>query len=203
LGHGKKPEGEGKKDIKGKGGFKKDFTLFLVFFFIIWLFSYLLTTRFPGLVTNLQDFVAREVAFVLRSLGYKFTLNGSEFLFATSHGGEKLFIIAECTGLYTSIIYFSIIGAYPARITEKLIGLLIGIPIIHILNLFRMVFISFILYHRRDLFDFFHGYFWQISFVIFMLLIVLFWMGKIVKPDTALSEPSGGDGKGDTKGYKR
>ena len=197
MGHGKKPEGEGKKEIKGKGGFKRDFTLFLVFFFIIWLFSYLLTRRFPGFVTSLQDLVAREVAFSLRALGYKFTLNGSEFIFRTSHGGEKLFIIAECTGLYTSIIYFSIIGAYPARITEKLIGLVIGIPLIHILNLFRMVFVSLVLYHRRDLFDFFHGYFWQISFVIFMLLIVLFWMGKIVKPEKVVSSPPGGEEKSD------
>ena len=180
MGHGKKPEGEGKK--VGAKGFKRDFVLFLVFFFIIWLFSFLLTRRFPGFVTSLQDYVAREVAFCLKHLGYNFTLNGSEFLFYTNHGGEKLYIIAECTGLYTSIIYFSIIGAYPARIVEKLIGLLMGIPLIHILNLFRMVFISLVLYHKRELFDFFHGYFWQVSFVIFMLLIVIFWMGKIVKP---------------------
>ena len=154
-------------------------------FFILWLFSFLLSRRFPGFVVGLQNLVALEVARCLDLLGYRFSLDGSTFLFFTNHGGEKLIVIAECTGLYTTIIYFSIIGAYPARIGEKLLGLLIGIPSIHILNLARMVFISLILYHRRNLFDFFHGYLWQVSFAIFMLLLVILWMGKIVRPRRA------------------
>ena len=94
-------------------------------------------------------------------------------------------IIPECTGLYTTIIYIAIIGAFPARPSEKLIGLLVGAPAIHALNLARMVFISLVLYHRRDLFEFFHGYLWQVGFVIFMLLLVILWMWKIVKPKPA------------------
>ncbi len=132
-------------------------------------------------VAHLQNIVAREIAFTLEHLGYRFSLTGSSFMFFTDHGGENLIVIAECTGLYTTIIYFSIVGAYPARIGEKLIGLLIGVPSIHLLNLTRMVFISLVLYHRRELFDFFHGYLWQVSFAIFMLLLVIFWMGKIVR----------------------
>ncbi len=168
--------------MKRRGGsFRREFSLFVVLFFILWLFSYLLTKRFPGFVDTMVVVVAREVAYALEALGYKYRLNGASFLFYTAHGCENLIVIAECTGLYTSIIYFSIIGAYPARIREKLIGLVIGIPAIHILNLVRMVFISLVLYHRRELFAFFHGYLWQVSFVIFMLLLVILWMGKIVK----------------------
>jgi hypothetical protein len=48
-----------------------------------------------------------------------------------------------------------------------------------------MVFISLILYHKPGLFDFFHGYLWQVGFVIFMLLLVILWMWKIVKPKPA------------------
>ena len=163
------------------GTFRREFSLFVVLFFILWLLSYLLTKQFPGFVEKLAVAVAGEVAYALNLLGYKYRLTGASFLFYTAHGGENLIVIAECTGLYTSIIYFSIVGAYPARIREKLIGLTIGIPAIHILNLIRMVFISLVLYHRRDLFEFFHGYLWQVSFVIFMLLLVILWMGKIVK----------------------
>ncbi|UCF05072.1 MAG: archaeosortase/exosortase family protein [bacterium] len=163
-------------------------------FFILWLFSFLLTRRFPGFVMELQYIVAREVAYCLRLLKYRFSLEGATFLFFTNHGGEKLIVIAECTGLYTSIIYFAIIGAYPARIGEKLIGLLLGIPAIHILNLARMIFISLILYHRRDLFDFFHGYLWQVSFAIFMLLLVILWMGKVVKVRRTHAEATAPEG---------
>lgn len=165
---------------KESGGFRKEFLLFLVVFFAIWLLSYLLTRRFPDFTENLETLVAREVAFCLGLLRHRFTIDGSILRLLTSHGTEKMVVITECTGLYTTIIYFAIIGAYPARLGEKGLGLLIGIPAIHILNLARMVFIALILYHKRDLFHFFHGYLWQVSFAVFMLLLVILWMTKIV-----------------------
>ena len=162
--------------------FRSEFVIFLVLFFVIWLLSYILTRSNPGFLVLAQNFVAKEVAWCLSLLRYKFTLEGSTFTFYTAHGGERLLVIAECTGIYTTIIYISLIAAYPARIHEKLAGLLLGVPAIHLLNLARMVFISIVLYHRRDLFDFFHGYLWQVGFVIFMLLLVIFWMTRMVKP---------------------
>lgn len=172
-------------DKQESGGFRKEFLLFLVVFLAIWLLSFLLTRRFPDFTESLEAFVAREVAFCLGVLRHRFTIDGSVLRLLTSHGTEKMVVITECTGLYTTIIYFAIIGAYPARLGEKALGLLIGIPSIHILNLARMVFIAFILYHKRDLFHFFHGYLWQVSFAVFMLLLVILWMTKIVKPKGA------------------
>lgn len=177
---------------RGEGGsFRREFLFFLVVFFAIWLFSFLLTRRFPAFTSGLERVVAREIAFFLDILGYRFSLDEANFLFHTNHGAEKMYIITECTGLYTTIIYFSIIGAYPARLSEKGLGLLIGIPAIHLLNLARMVFISLVLYHWDRLFDFFHGYLWQVGFVIFMLLLVILWMGKIVKPQKGAEEEDG------------
>lgn len=184
MGQGKKPEGGEKKKLKGSA-FQREFLLFLILFFIIWLLSYFLTRMLPGFVEWSQVSVAREVAFCLTKLHYTYVLKESALTFYTAHGGQGLNIIAECTGLYTSIIYFSIIGAYPARAREKLLGVLIGIPAIHVLNLMRMVFISLVLFHRPDLFELFHGYLWQVVFVIFMLLLVIVWMWKIVKPKEA------------------
>ena len=184
MGQGKKPEGDLKETRKG-GSFRREFLQFLILFFILWLFSFLLTRRIPGLSEHLQVYVAREVAFCLDLIGYRFELEGALFTFITPHGGERLRVIAECTGLFTTIIYISIIGAYPARIREKLLGLAIGIPAIHLLNLIRMVIVALVLFHKRELFDFVHGYLWQVSFVIFMLLLVIFWMGKIVKRPVA------------------
>jgi exosortase/archaeosortase family protein len=174
--------------------FRRDFIVFLILFFALWLFSYLVTKRIPGFLHGVNDprepgamqlLVASELAWVLDKLNYWFTRAGNVFTFHTDHGGERLVVITECTGIYTKMIYFSIIGAYPAKINEKLTGLLIGIPAIHILNLVRMAVVSLVLYHKRELFGFFHGYFWQVIFVIFMLLLVIFWMAKIVKPRQA------------------
>ncbi len=181
MGHGKKPEGEAREARKARS-FRREFITFLVLFFVLWLFSYILTTRFPGFLITAQKFVSGEVAWFLSRLSYSFTISNSTLTLYTAHGGERLVVIAECTGVYTTIIYLSIIGAYPARISEKLIGLVIGVPAIHLLNLIRMVFVALVLYHKRELFEFFHGYLWQGSFVIFMLVLVIFWMSRIVKP---------------------
>ncbi len=185
MGHGKKPEGQTRETRRSSRSFRRDFIVFLILFFALWLFSYLLTKRFPEIVVQMQLLVAGELDWCLDTMNYWFTRIGSTFTFHTDHGGERLIVIAECTGLYTTIIYCSIIGAYPARIREKMIGLLIGVPSIHLLNLLRMVVVSLVLYHKRELFGFFHGYFWQVIFVIFMLLLVILWMAKIVKPSKA------------------
>jgi archaeosortase B (VPXXXP-CTERM-specific) len=182
LGLGKKPEGQTGEARRISRSFRREFIIFLILFFALWLFSFLLTRRFPGFVYWAQVFVAGEVAWCLELFGYTFERAAETLTLHTSHGGERLIVIPECTGLYTTIIFCSIIGAYPARIREKIAGLAIGIPAIHLLNLFRMVFVALVLYHKRELFHFFHGYLWQVSFVIFMLLLVIFWMSRIVKP---------------------
>ena len=181
MGQGKKPEGGEKKKSRGSP-FQREFSLFLILFFIIWLLSYFLARMHPGFVIWLQTFVAREVGYVVTKLGYTYRMSGSTLSFFTAHGGEGYEVIPECTGLYTTMIYVSIIGAYPARIGEKLIGLVVGIPAIHALNLARMVFVALVLYHKPHLFKLFHGYLWQVGFVIFMLLLVIVWMWKVVAP---------------------
>jgi len=189
LGHGKKPEGEAGEVRKGRS-FRGEFITFLILFFVLWLFSYILTLRFPGFLVTVRSFVADEVAWCLSQLDYTYTITESIITLYTGHGGERLVVIAECTGVYTTIIYLSIIGAYPALIREKFIGLLMGVPAIHLLNLIRMVFVAVILYHKPGLFDFVHGYLWQGSFLIFMLILVIFWMSRIVKPERRLGAKS-------------
>jgi exosortase/archaeosortase family protein len=77
------------------------------------------------------------------------------------------------------MIYISIIGAFPTDNRSRLIGLLTGLPAIHILNYLRVVLITLILYKYNELFDLFHGYLWQIVFVAFMLLLVFLWMSRV------------------------
>ncbi len=168
---------------KYSGGFRREFLVFIFRFFAIWILAYALTLAAPEITSLLQRVVSRELAFVLRSAGYDFEARNIVFNLRTAHGLEKLYIIAECTGLYTTLIYLAIIGAFPARNRDRLAGILIGVPAIHLMNLARVVFISLVIYHRKDLFDFFHGYLWQVGFVVFMLILVFFWTAKIARPD--------------------
>ena len=174
-----------KKESKRKKGFRREFALFVFSFFSIWILSYILVRMNPWFTLYLQKMVAKELAFFLNLMAHDFDLEGSLFDFHTAHGLERMYVIAECTGIYTSMIFLAIIGAFPAKNSGKLIGILIGVPAIHILNLFRMIFISLILYHKKSLFPFFHGYFWQVGFVVFMLILVFLWMNKFAGLDKA------------------
>jgi len=185
-----KSKPSGKRGSEKKRIFRREFSLFIFSFFSIWILLYILFRMNPSITSSLQNIVSKEIAFFLRLMRYDFDLKGSVFIFQTSHGIEKMSVIAECTGLYTTMIFMSIIGAFPAGISGKLIGILIGIPAIHILNMLRMIFISLILYHKRSLFDFFHGYLWQAGFVIFMLILVFLWMNKFARFEKA--ESAGG-----------
>ena len=96
MGHGKKPEVD-RGAVETAGGFRGEFIRFLILFFIIWLLSYFLTRRAPGLLVGMQEIVARELAWFLARFGYSFKLAGSSFLFYTAHGGENLVVIAATT----------------------------------------------------------------------------------------------------------
>ncbi|MFO7916096.1 MAG: archaeosortase/exosortase family protein [Candidatus Krumholzibacteriales bacterium] len=160
-------------------GFRRDLTLFLIYFFLIWAVLFALTRMMPGIGKWMERLVSRELALTLRALNLEFNVRGNLFNLNTGQGMERLHIIAECTGIFTTMIYIAIIGAFPADNRSKVLGLLIGVPSIHILNYLRVAFIAVILYEKRELFGLFHGYLWQISFVGFMLLLVFFWMSRI------------------------
>lgn len=160
-------------------GYRRDLTLFLIYFFLIWAALFALTRMMPGIGKWMERLVSRELALTLRALNLDFTASGNELNLNTEHGMEKLYIIAECTGIFTTMIYIAIIGAFPTDNRSRIMGLLIGVPSIHILNYLRVVFIAVVLYEKRELFGLFHGYLWQISFVGFMLLLVFFWMSRV------------------------
>jgi len=164
---------------KRQSGFRWDLTLFLIYFFLIWAILFALTRMMPGMGKWMERLVSRELALTLRALDLDFTYSGNVFNLNTDQGMEKLYIIAECTGIFTTMIYIAIIGAFPTDNRSRIMGLILGIPSIHILNYLRVVFIAVILYEKRELFSLFHGYLWQIGFVGFMLLLVFFWMSRI------------------------
>lgn len=88
-------------------------------------------------------------------------------------------IILECTGVYEMLILSSIIISYPTNIKNKLHGIVSGIAIIYVLNMIRLVSISWILVYHTDKFDFVDRYLWQISLVIFISATYTMWLKLI------------------------
>jgi len=90
-------------------------------------------------------------------------------------------IIQECTGLFAIMIYVACVLAYPTKIVKKGEGILLGIPLIFLLNILRMVFLVYIGDNHYDLFEYVHSYLWQGTFIIVVILLWFIWIEKIAK----------------------
>ena len=102
--------------------------------------------------------------------------------------GVALNIILECTGVYEIIILSSIILSYPTNIKNKLFGIIFGIIIIYILNMIRLVSISYVLVYYTDKFYFIDRYLWQISLVVFISLTYIIWLKMIERPNSLIEQ---------------
>ena len=96
-------------------------------------------------------------------------------------------IILECTGVYEMVILNSIILSYPTNIKNKLYGIIFGTAIIYILNMLRLVSISWILIYHIEKFDLIDRYLWQISLVIFISLTYMMWLRLIERSNFSSS----------------
>ncbi|MFH0930954.1 MAG: archaeosortase/exosortase family protein [Candidatus Zixiibacteriota bacterium] len=125
----------------------------------------IVTTYLTGLILNLLGMGA-EI--------------GEEFL---SLKNFSVTVIPECTGLHEIVIFLAALLAYPASFKKKLWGILLGIPFIFLVNIFRMVFITAISNYRPDTFEFLHLYFWQVALILIILSAWILWIEIIVKSE--------------------
>ena len=95
-------------------------------------------------------------------------------------------IVLECTGIYEIVILISIMLAYPTSIKNKIYGIVSGIGIIYVLNMIRLVSISWILIYYTDKFDFVDRYLWQVSLVIFISMTYTMWLRLIERSGSSL-----------------
>ena len=89
-------------------------------------------------------------------------------------------IIDNCLGIKLMYIYAILIIAYPgAKIKNKLWYIPMGFAIIHVLNIIRMIVVSFVIINT-DYFDFVHGFIFRILFYGTVFLLWYFWIKKYV-----------------------
>lgn len=94
-------------------------------------------------------------------------------------------ILLECTGAYEMIILSSIVLAYPTTIKNKIYGIMLGIAIIYILNMVRLISISYVLIYYTDKFNFIDRYLWQISLIVFISLTYTIWLRLIERSNSS------------------
>ncbi|MFC1786692.1 archaeosortase/exosortase family protein [Halobacteriota archaeon] len=123
-----------------------------------------------------RSFTASLVAFLLNLFRLPAKANGTFVLM----NGFSIDIIGECTGIFSIIVYCSVIFAYPTDIKKKAIGM-IGIPILYGINLIRLISTVLVGLFIPSLLDFFHDYLWQVFLIVFVVLLFLIWRDRVAE----------------------
>jgi exosortase H (IPTLxxWG-CTERM-specific) len=157
------------------------FGLALVFFFV------LLTNDFffKKVMEPFTSFVAFCSSQILNIFGSWTSVSGTHL----SSSDFGINVVYGCNGAFATAILLSGIIAYPSRIKEKLIGILVGIPAIFAINQLRVI--SLFLLGRKypGVFEEVHVYVWQPVIIIFAIFVWDFWARNFVRKDKIQKSP--------------
>jgi exosortase/archaeosortase family protein len=91
-------------------------------------------------------------------------------------GGMTLNINHECTGVFVLFVLASFIGAYPARLSAKAIGIVVGVLGLSLINVIRIATLVRVVEFYPKAFVYFHEYIWQGAFLMLVTLYAISWV---------------------------
>jgi archaeosortase B (VPXXXP-CTERM-specific) len=147
--------------------------------------NYNLLSFAPSLILDLNSLTARLASRLLTLLNINATVEKS-YIILPLH--SQIEIIYECTGVYIVLIFISFIFSYPTTLLKKLLGIVLGIPLIYSFNLFRISILGILEIYSPGLFEFFHLYLWEATFIAFVLLVAYCWITWIAERTYTLPE---------------
>jgi exosortase/archaeosortase family protein len=97
--------------------------------------------------------------------------------------GFSFVVIPDCGAVQSMAIFMSAILAFPARWWKRLVGILVGLPILYWVNAFRLAFLAVIgaLDHGGKWFKFTHEYIWQGIYIVFVVALWMAWVEFLVR----------------------
>ena len=93
---------------------------------------------------------------------------------------DTWYVTNECTAIYAVFLFVSFILAYSSTFKSKLLGLIAGIPIILIANIFRLVVLGWVTEYWPKYAHLFHDYIWETLFLFFIVTLWLLWINMVV-----------------------
>jgi exosortase/archaeosortase family protein len=142
-------------------------------------FLFLLGFSVLSVATNLQNHlhvaengIAGAATWLAHGVGSAAVVNQN----IINVSGLTIDINHECTGVFVLFVLISFIGAYPARWTTQLLGILIGVSVLTLVNVLRIVTLVRIVEFYPGLFVYFHEYVWQGAFLMLVTLYALTWV---------------------------
>jgi len=184
----KKNKGKEKSNLKLRNSSKKTsfvgsiksiykqpfYNLLFKFFALICLFYSLWITPFfqEHIIANVALFYAKISANILsvfkipvKAIGD--TLTSSDFSIRIRNG---------CDAIEATAILLCAMIIYPTNWKNKSIGLLVGLLLLIILNIIRILSLYFTSIYAPTLFEIMHVSIWQVLFIVFPILIILWWI---------------------------
>lgn len=92
-------------------------------------------------------------------------------------------VVPECGAIEVMAIFFAAVAAFPTRWWKRLLGLLLGLPLMYLVNIFRLSCLAVIgaLDGGGQWFNFAHHYVWQAIYIIFVVAVWLAWVEYFVR----------------------
>jgi exosortase/archaeosortase family protein len=113
--------------------------------------------------------------YLLNLLHFKTRLTGNMILLLD--GSQiKFQIIQDCTGIYPYIILTSLIAAFPARLSKKILGILLAFVYTFLFNYLRLILLFVIGRSSAKWFEIAHIFIWQVSFVLLIVIFFFWWV---------------------------
>lgn len=128
----------------------------------------------------LQMVTAEVVTYLLNLSGIQAVCSG--IVMTIPHGRWE--VALECTSLSALIVFISFVVAYPSKLKSKIIGSLVGLPLLIGANIIRLVLLGLATAHLPRVAHYLHDYVWQIGFLILVAVLWILWIDLVVKRET-------------------
>ena len=155
--------------------------LFLIRFLILVIPLYLII--FFGNLSALAIFEARQVSFLLNLSKKKsfVEMKDNIVILNVENIRNKLIIDDACTGYRSMLAFIALVLAIPKVENKKrLYALLICLPLIYIINIFRIYSTILIaLKFGEEKLEFVHTFLWREGLILLILLLWIFWLKKM------------------------
>jgi len=148
--------------------------LFLFITFVT-IFYFILTTFESSIPLFNQKSIAKTLFLILKRIGVNVILENNQIQFSEF----SFIVVRQCTGIFELMGLFSCLLAYPVKLKKRLTGILVVIPLIYLLNMLRLLLLSFLGLYFYTMFDAIHKYVFQVTFVSLVLAIWIIWIDLV------------------------
>ena len=95
-------------------------------------------------------------------------------------------VVPDCGAIPSMSIFIAAVIGFPALWRKRLLGLVIGLPILFCVNVFRLAFLACVGAWDKggEIFNFAHHYVWQGIYIVFVVAVWMAWVELIVRRRT-------------------